>query len=118
MTLPRKPDATDDASIEAHVVTCLASFKLLANAFEASEDQHQVALLKAALADCNGRFRVWCGNVGAHRTGKASLDYRLRNSSTIKTGVIRLLRDLNGLLSDGKCCLNFIYVHDLGNPII
>ncbi|KAK3361288.1 hypothetical protein B0T24DRAFT_652984 [Lasiosphaeria ovina] len=52
------------------------------------------------LRDEQTRFKVWSGNIGAHRTGTSSLDYRLRDASHIKNQVASLLRDLNGLLKD------------------
>ncbi|KAK4229267.1 hypothetical protein QBC38DRAFT_508389 [Podospora fimiseda] len=30
------------------------------------------------------RFKVWCGNMGAHRSGMSSLDYRLRDAIHLK----------------------------------
>src|SRR4051794_39618294 len=47
-----------------------------------------------ALQDEYGRLRVWAGNIGAHQSGRASLDYRLRDASHIKDQIIRLLDDL------------------------
>ncbi|EXM00559.1 hypothetical protein NOF04DRAFT_3558 [Fusarium oxysporum II5] len=50
------------------------------------------------MADQQTRFNVWAGNIGAHRTGLSSLDYRLRGSSHIKFQVLSLLKDLIELM--------------------
>jgi hypothetical protein len=47
------------------------------------------------------RFKVWAENVGAHRTGRVSLDHRLRDALEVKDMVIELLRDLHEALNDG-----------------
>jgi hypothetical protein len=49
-----------------------------------------------------GRFRIWAGNVGAHRTGRVSLDYRLRDSRDMYEGVTELLDDLKIALQRGN----------------
>lgn len=42
-----------------------------------------------------GRFRVWAGNIGAHQVGgRASLDYRLREASDVKSEVVKILEYL------------------------
>lgn len=45
-----------------------------------------------------GRFRVWAGNISAHRTARRSLEYRLRDSSNLKATVESLLRNLSQAL--------------------
>ena len=93
------------ASTVPLVSSCLKAFKLLSGVLDDVDIQHQ-SPLRRAIEECNGRFRVWSGNIGAHQTGKGSLDYRLRNASYIKARVLRLLEDLAELLSDGE---NMIY---------
>ncbi|KAI1112310.1 hypothetical protein F5Y14DRAFT_273727 [Nemania sp. NC0429] len=46
------------------------------------------------------KFKLWAGNIGAHRTGRSSLDYRLRDSSHLRTQVMRLLDYLITSLKD------------------
>ncbi|MCJ1247688.1 hypothetical protein MMC30_004903 [Trapelia coarctata] len=91
------PDAS--TSTVPLVSSCLKAFKLLSSALDDVDILDQFPLRKA-IEECNGRFRVWSGNIGAHQTGKGSLDYRLRDASYIKTRVLRLLEDLTELLSD------------------
>lgn len=49
-------------------------------------------LSPGALNDSLGRFRLWVGNLGAHRQGRSSIDYKLREASHIRTRVIKLLQ--------------------------
>ncbi|KAG5797975.1 hypothetical protein H9Q69_002980 [Fusarium xylarioides] len=62
------------------------------------------------MADQQTRFNVWAGNIGAHRTGPSSLDYRLRDSSNIKGQVLSLLKGLVELLQDAHDILTGIEV--------
>jgi hypothetical protein len=48
-----------------------------------------------------GRFKVWAENAGAHRTGRMSLDHRLREASNVKNMAVQLLGDLNSDLREG-----------------
>jgi hypothetical protein len=48
------------------------------------------------------RFKIWASNIGAMRTGKASLDYRLRRAEYLTESVKSLLEDLNESLCGGS----------------
>ena len=48
-----------------------------------------------------GRLRVWAGNMGAHRVGKMSLDYKLKEASHIRDTVLELLEELDESLTEG-----------------
>ena len=50
------------------------------------------------IIDESGRFRAWAGNIGAHRTGRSSLNYRLRDASHVESRAHALLRRLDDLL--------------------
>ncbi|KAI8674570.1 C2H2-type domain-containing protein [Fusarium keratoplasticum] len=91
-------------SIARHVTRCLGLF---ANAVDASETStlNLSVTFDRGVRDEQSRFKVWSGNIGAHRTGSSSLDHRLRDSSNIRNQVINLLRDLNGLLEDAIAIL-------------
>jgi hypothetical protein len=56
----------------------------------------------SAIQDELGRFRVWAGNIAAHRPShsRRSLEYRLRDSSRLRDTVLSLLRDLKNALDD------------------
>ena len=37
-----------------------------------------------------GRFKIWAANIGAHQTGHLSLDFRLRDASSVREQVLRV----------------------------
>jgi len=82
--------------------SCTDSFKALSGAISSASKTCQNRAVSAALEDHLGRFRVWCGNTGAHQTGNTSLDYRLSKSEHAHQGIQRLLRNLNTLLAEGR----------------
>ena len=49
-----------------------------------------------------GRLRMWAANIGAHRVGQPSLDFRLRDSSHIREQIIGLLNDVLRRLEDAQ----------------
>ena len=78
-------------SISASVRQCLARFK----------DLEEKNAQRPDLEDEHGRFRIWAGNVSAHRAGgRRSLEYRLRDSSNLQSMVVTLLQDLLQALED------------------
>ena len=94
------------ALISAQVHKCLGSFEALSRAISGSAvGQYQDPAILVSLQDQAGRFRLWSGNMGAHQTGKAPLDYRLRNSREAMQTVGKLMQYLNGLLNEGKAYL-------------
>lgn len=58
----------------------------------------------AIVESCFTRFKVWAGSLGAHRaSGSRSMQYRLRDASSIRKLLISLLEDLSRLvLREGK----------------
>ncbi|KAI3328087.1 hypothetical protein HD806DRAFT_549919 [Xylariaceae sp. AK1471] len=93
-------------SIASHVTYCLILFR---SGFDSPEVVHVSppgSLLLRKVRDEHTRFKVWSGNIGAHRTGTSSLDYRLRDSSHIRTQIILLLQDLRSLLEDAIAILS------------
>lgn len=79
----------DSVSISDKVLACLDAFNSVST----------YGTLPEELA----RFKVWAGNIGAHRKGSSSLDYRLRDASHLRNQAISLLGDLEEALVDGKC---------------
>lgn len=57
--------------------------------------------LQQALYELLERFKMWSGNCGAHRIGRASLDHRLREAPEIHQQVLTLLQDLENALHEG-----------------
>ena len=93
---PRVPIASQYAQ-------CEQFFSKLIEIVEKSNDQ-AVAL---QLLNEFGRFRVWAGNAGAHRTaGRVSLDYRLREASHIYEELTKLLGELKKNLEQGRLSLS------------
>jgi len=93
-----------DGKISTIVVKCLHLFRqlLTLDALDQGEEKRPIA---ANLRDEETRFRVWSGNIGAHKKGRGSLDYRLRDASHIQKQVINLLEDLTALVGDAVAIL-------------
>src|SRR6266699_6390723 len=84
--------------ISDHVTRCL---HLLRQAEETLDPPVSTNLsILASLKDQQTRFRLWSGNIGAHKKGLSSLDYRVRDSSNIRNQIIRLLEDLTEQMQD------------------
>jgi hypothetical protein len=82
-------------SISEGVSACLDGFKKLSVL-----DTECSSLQK--IRDEYHRFKVWEGNIGAHRRGRRSMEYRLRDASHIRRQVMNLLEDLEESLSSGR----------------
>lgn len=79
------------------VTQALKAFKLLSVHVSLNENQ------KVRVRDCDGRFRLWSGSLGAHRKGgRRSLEHRLRDASGLRSHVSTLLEELNQFLVQGK----------------
>ena len=84
-------------TITSHVVRSLTAFRVLAEPGTKTLLFPEPWILRK-LQDENTRFSVWSGNIGAHKIGTGSLDYRLRDASHIRQQVVSLLEELWGLL--------------------
>ena len=96
------PGTMAKVSIASQYASCKNSFNKLLQDVKKSNDQ------AAALRLLNefGRFRVWAGNAGAHRTGRVSLDHRLREASHVYDELTKLLGELRKNLEEGGCYLS------------
>ncbi|KAI1313324.1 hypothetical protein F5Y03DRAFT_161128 [Xylaria venustula] len=93
-------------TITSHVTHCLELFRDgLPPMGRGDRDPSEETLIQK-IRDEHTRFKVWSGNIGAHRVGMSSLDYRLRDSSHIRNHIIRLLKDLGLLLEDVRAILS------------
>ncbi|KAK3319067.1 hypothetical protein B0H66DRAFT_255789 [Apodospora peruviana] len=90
-----------DATISNPVRSCLQVLERLLAPESSKSDESNEAIF-AALREEEARFKVWAGNIGAHKTGRSSLEYRLRDASHIRKQVIELLADLIGLIEDAS----------------
>jgi len=61
---------------------------------------------KRSFEDESTRFNIWAGNLGAHQSGGASLDYRLREAPHLHQQVAYLLEDLTQSLDDALLLVN------------
>ena len=89
-----------EGPIASLVAVSLHSFQEFSHLVRTADQD--LLISPAALADQIGRFRVWVSNIGAHRRGKSSLDFRLRDASHMRKNVTDLLEDCNMLLGEGK----------------
>ena len=81
---------------------CQKYFLALGDALEITDGgKHRDELSGAEVKDELGRFRIWAGNIGALKTGRASLDYRLRDVGYLHQNVASLLEGLRQSLSEG-----------------
>lgn len=85
-------------SISSILSGCLRQFNTLV---ASNTLQHGVNDISTDLwEDELGRLRVWAANIGAHQTGRSSLDYRLRDASNIRDQIIRLLKGIQRVFDD------------------
>lgn len=96
-----------EPSIAKNVKLCIQTFYLLhAAVVEVSEqDGDTVGRLSPHWTkDKLDRFKLWSQNIGAHHTGRRSLDYRLRDASNLRYQAIDLVGGLIQALDDGQYC--------------
>jgi hypothetical protein len=89
------------STIASRYNTCATSFTWLNQLCIKPDYNYAEQVAPSAVQDEFGRFRVWAGNIGAHRTGRVSLDYRLREASHMYQRVTELLDELNTTLKEG-----------------
>lgn len=92
-------------SISQRVRLCVPAFQslLAAVAKEPGQQNHSLGQISSEWVKDNfDRFKLWSQNIGAHRTGKSSLDYRLRDASNLRKQAVDLVGELTHALEDGK----------------
>ncbi|KAI1292754.1 hypothetical protein F5Y03DRAFT_375300 [Xylaria venustula] len=87
-------------SIADHVAQSLASFEAIDTDERQVEPGDTQLTFVQSINDQLSKFKLWAGNIGAHRIGRSSLDYRLRDSSHLHTQVVKLLDDLISSLNE------------------
>ncbi|KAG8529093.1 uncharacterized protein KY384_005728 [Bacidia gigantensis] len=88
-------------SISTSIIGCLKSFNTFVDEAEsraASEQKTNAAAWKDEL----GRVRMWAANIGAHKTGQSSLDFRLRDASHVRDQILKLLTDVSKRLQEAR----------------
>lgn len=94
-------------SIAACYQSCIRGFLCLKNILctppaKAMMSAEQLQRIQVTLREQVGRFKLWAGNAGAHRRGKTSLDYRMREALHIHRQVVQLLEDMEHALEEGQ----------------
>lgn len=94
-------------AIPSLVSTCLSSFKRMLASIIEKEPELSHEITSSEVSDTIGRFRVWRSNIGAHKTGRSSLEYRLRDASHIRERAQALLQSLIDFIKDGELVVPF-----------
>ena len=90
------------AIIGVHCKRCLDAFHNLCDDLGSSGLKYTNQIKLPAVENEYARFRIWAGNIGAHRSGRVSLDHRLREATRTRRRVVNLLDDLENNLNDGR----------------
>ncbi|KAJ4367074.1 hypothetical protein N0V83_007604 [Neocucurbitaria cava] len=88
------------ASLRLAAASNVRAFQILSNALSTSDNKWAHSIDREALEDEIGRYRVWCGNLGALLKGHASLDYRLRDSPLLSSNALKFLGELEENLNE------------------
>ncbi|KAM4065748.1 hypothetical protein HRG_010536 [Hirsutella rhossiliensis] len=78
----------------------LQSFRSLTGSLIGHDDSTDLRRLLPRFEDETARFKMWSGSLGAHQSGRASLDHRLRETPHLREQVIYLLQDFPQTLLD------------------
>jgi hypothetical protein len=79
---------------------CLAEFNSLLRLLDAAEPLHKSLMPPQTLRNQRDRFKIWASNLGALQNGRASLDFRLRDSALMQGTVYKLLTQLENMLEN------------------
>ena len=79
------------------VQQCLRIFTDLIND---TDTLSKTGIPKVLWQDELGRFKIWAANIGAHRVGQSSLDFRLHDASHVREQVSRVLNGMKQDLED------------------
>lgn len=82
--------------------SALRLFSLLCAELGKAKAGHLEVMPSATVENEKGRFKVWCGNLGAMQKGHSSLDFRLRESAIMQSNVTKLLHQLESTLKESK----------------
>ncbi|KAK8246591.1 hypothetical protein HDK90DRAFT_15103 [Phyllosticta capitalensis] len=88
--------------IAERVRKCLRSFDQLGQDALSPCSDDVGHIRTSEVSNSADRFRIWVGNIGAHRPDRGSLDYRLRDASHIKDSVLDLLDALLSKLENAS----------------
>ncbi|CAO2649503.1 Nn.00g068880.m01.CDS01 [Neocucurbitaria sp. VM-36] len=88
------------SSLRLATASNVRAFQSLSTALSTSDNRWAQSIDREALEDEIGRFRVWCGNLGALLKGHGSLDYRLRDSPLLSSNALKFLGELEENLNE------------------
>ena len=89
-----------DTSIPALSNSCFNGLKNICSRIERETTSDTELAQLSRWQDELGRLRLWAANIGAHRTGQSSLEFRLKDSSHIRQQVMNLLLDLEQMFQE------------------
>lgn len=100
----------EERSIAAIAYSCADLFnKSLADAHQPDEAMEKKTApgLVEFLDTQSGRFRIWAASIGVFASEHASLDYRLRESATVKELLLGQILGLETYLKKGNSTFRF-----------
>lgn len=77
---------------------CLINFDALLSSLGGAEESRRL-MDPCSVQNLRDRFKVWTGNLGALKAGRASLDFRLEESTLMHKTVLRSLDQLQGTIN-------------------
>ena len=99
-------------SIAGQVKICLDSFRRICDELKVAANESD-RVLGEELNEELGRFRVWAGNIAAHKSGLSSLEYRLRDATHLQEKVLAYLKDMVDILK--SCRSEFLSTNSFTN---
>ena len=97
-----------DTSIPALFNSCFNALKTICSRLGRDSTSDTQLIQFSRWQDELGRLRLWAANIGAHRTGQSSLEFRLKDSSHIREQVANLLLDLGQTFQEVEDVLNLL----------
>ncbi|QGI66328.1 hypothetical protein CEK26_010283 [Fusarium fujikuroi] len=86
--------------------SCINGFQYLLSSLRGTAPRFLQQMPPSTIEIQLGKFRVWCGNLGALQTGYSSLDYRLRESAVMQENVSKLLQQLDIALEESTAVIS------------
>ncbi|KXH51697.1 hypothetical protein CSIM01_04730 [Colletotrichum simmondsii] len=95
----------------------IESFGALLSDLEHADEKFRKQLSPLALKNQYDRFRLWAANLGALHHGRASLDFRLMDSSAMQTTLLKLMSELRLVISK-NCFIPPCLHHSLESHVL
>ncbi|KAF5706134.1 wd40 repeat protein [Fusarium globosum] len=86
--------------------SCINGFQYLLSSLRGTAPRFLQQMPPSTIEIQLGKFRVWCGNLGALQTGYSSLDYRLRESALMYENLLQLLQQLDIALGESTAVVS------------